>query len=210
MRRIAEDQFPSPPRAIEVMMTKILIVDGHPDPDRGRFVHALVQAYVQAAQEAGHEVKTIDVATAGIGVLHSGREWETETVSPEVKQAQDLISWAGHIVIVFPLWLGSMPALLKGFFERVLRPGFAIGKGKRALSSGLLKGKSARVVVTMGMPAFFYRLFFFTHSVSSLRRNLLYFVGIKPVRQTLIGSIENASSRERGLALMRKLGVRGG
>lgn len=190
-------------------MTKILILDGHPDPDRGRFVHALAEAYAQAAKEAGHQVKTIAVATAGVGVLHSGKEWETETVSPEVKQAQVLIGEAEHIVILFPLWLGSMPALLKGFFERVLRPGFAIGKGKRALSAGLLKGKSARVVVTMGMPAFFYRLFFFAHSVSSLRRNLLYFVGIKPVRETLIGGIEEASSRERGLALMRKLGTQG-
>lgn len=190
-------------------MTKILIIDGHPDPDSGRFVHALAEAYAQAAKKSGHEVTSINVATAGIGVLHSGKEWETETVSPEVKQAQDLIGGAEHIVILFPLWLGSMPALLKGFFERVLRPGFAIGKGKRVLSAGLLKGKSARVVVTMGMPAFFYRLFFFAHSVSSLRRNLLYFVGIKPVRETLIGGIEDASSRERGLALMRKLGAEG-
>jgi len=187
-------------------MKKIVIIDGHPDPDPLRYVHALAAVYANAAREGGHEVRTIETANAGIDVLRSGKDWEKGEVSAAVKDAQEKIAWAEHVVIFFPLWLGAMPGLLKGFFEQVLRPGYAFGVGKRALSSGLLKGKSARVVVTMGMPAFFYRLYFRAHSVKSLKRNILYFVGIKPVRDTIIGNIESAASRERGLDAMRALG----
>jgi putative NADPH-quinone reductase len=188
-------------------MRKIVIIDGHPDPDAARFVHALSKTYADCARETGHEVRLIEVATAGLDVLRSGKDWEKGETPAAVKQAQETIAWADHVVILFPLWLGAMPALLKGFFEQVFRPGFAIGTGKRTLSPGLLKGKSARVIVTMGMPGFFYRLFFFSHSVSSLRRNILYFVGIKPVRETLIGTVDNAAARERGLKVVRRLGV---
>lgn len=187
-------------------MKKIVIIDGHPDPDPERFVHALAAAYAASAREAGHEVRTIEIANAGIDVLRSGKDWEKGETPSEVKQAQEAFAWADHVVILFPLWLGAMPGLLKGFFEQVFRPGFAISHGNRTLSPGLLKGKSARVVVTMGMPAFFYRLFFFSHSVSSLRRNILYFVGIKPVRSTLIGPVDKKAARENGLAAMRRLG----
>lgn len=187
-------------------MKKIVIIDGHPDPDPARFGHALAASYAEAAKDAGHEVRTIEVASAGIEVLRSGKDWEKGETPAQVKQVQETIAWADHVVILFPLWLGAMPGLLKGFFEQVFRPGFAIAQGKRTLSPGLLKGKSARVVVTMGMPGFVYRLFFFSHSVSSLRRNILYFVGIKPVRETLIGTVENPASRARGLEVVKRLG----
>lgn len=187
-------------------MTRILIVDGHPDSDPARFVHALAAEYAEAARNAGHEVKILEIASAGIDVLRSGKEWEKGETSTPVKDAQEKIAWAEHLVIIFPLWLGAMPGLLKGFFEQVFRPGFAIGTGKRTLSPGLLKGKSARVVVTMGMPGLLYRLFFRVHSLRSLRRNILYFVGIKPVRDTIIGSIEKAAAREKGLDAMRAFG----
>ncbi len=187
-------------------MKKIVIIDGHPDPDAARFVHGLASAYADAARNAGHEVETVEIATADIDVLRSGKDWEKAAPPTEVMRVQDAISRADHLVILFPLWLGAMPGLLKGFFEQVFRPGFAIAHGKRTLSPGLLQGKSARVVVTMGMPGFFYRWFFRSHSVRSLKRNILHFVGIKPVRETLIGSVDKAASRERGLEAMRKLG----
>jgi putative NADPH-quinone reductase len=187
-------------------MRKIVIIDGHPDPEPGRFVHALAATYAASAREAGHDVRVIEVANARIEVLRSGKDWAQAGAAPEVKAAQETIAWADHLVILFPLWLGAMPGLLKGFFEQVFRPGFAVGAGKRTLSGGLLKGKSARVVVTMGMPGFFYRLFFFSHSVRSLRRNILHFAGIKPVRETLIGPVENPALRQRSLETMRRLG----
>ena len=120
---------------------------------------------------------------------------------------------AEHLVIVHPLWLGAMPALLKGFLEQALRPGFALDPEPGATGWGKrLTGRSARIVVTMGMPALVYRWFFRAHSLKSLERNILKFVGIKPVRETLIGMVGAMDERKAGrwLDKMRALGRAGG
>jgi putative NADPH-quinone reductase len=110
---------------------------------------------------------------------------------------------------VFPLWLGTLPAVLKGFFERVLQPGFAFQSD--ANLSGyrpLLRGKSARVIITMGMPAMIYRFYFGAHALKMLKRNILNFVGIRPVRATLFGMIgaSTPDKRRYWLAQVQQLG----
>ena len=103
-----------------------------------------------------------------------------------------------------------MAALLKAFFQQAFRPGFAIEREHGKLWPGLLKGKSARVVVTMGMPGWFYRLFFRAHSLKSLERNILKFSGIGPIRETLIGAVDaSADKRLEWLGTMRELGTDG-
>jgi putative NADPH-quinone reductase len=190
---------------------RIAIIQGHPDPAGGHFVHALADAYERAAREAGHEVRRIDVARLGLTLLHNAQEWEWKPPAEPVAAAQQAIAWAGHLVILYPLWLGDMPALLKGFFEQALRPGFAIGKAAPGrLWKKLLKGRSARIVVTMGMPAFFYRIYYRAHSLKSLKRNILEFCGISPVRTTVIGMVEGRKdAREAWLARLAVLGVQG-
>lgn len=113
-----------------------------------------------------------------------------------LKPAQDYIQWAEHLVFFFPLWLGDMPALLKGFLEQVARPGFAFtSDGDNNFAKKGLTGRSARVVVTMGMPALVYRWYFRAHSIKSLERNILGFVGISPVNETLIGSVASLDAK---------------
>lgn len=187
------------------MTKRITIIIGHPDPAGGHFGHALAGAYERAAREAGHQVKLIDVARMQLPLLRSAKEWETGPVPQAVAEAQRAIRWAEHLMIVFPLWLGDMPALLKAFFEQVLRPGFALRPGR--LPKKLLKGRSARIVVTMGMPAFFYRLYYRAHSAKSLKRNILEFCGISPVRTRAIGMVEGRKeSREGWLEKLAALG----
>jgi putative NADPH-quinone reductase len=106
---------------------RIAILQGHPDPAGGHFGHALAEAYERAARAAGHEVRRIDVARLGLPLLRNAQEWEWKPASGPIGDAQQTLAWCQHLVIVFPLWLGDMPAVLKGFFEQVLRPGFAIG-----------------------------------------------------------------------------------
>jgi putative NADPH-quinone reductase len=186
----------------------IALVQGHPDPAGGHFGHALAEAYAQAAREAGHELLAIDVAKLDFPLLRSADEWQNAAPGEAIRASQEIIAWAEQVVIVFPLWLGDMPALLKGFFEQALRPGFAIGRAApRRLGEKLLKGRSARIVVTMGMPAVFYRLYYRSHSVKSLQRNVLEFCGFAPVRTSLIGLVEGPRrARERWLKEMRALG----
>lgn len=135
-----------------------------------------------------------------------------ESPPASIREAQRAIAWAEHLVIVFPLWLGDVPARLKGFFEQALRPGFAIGKAAPGrMWKKLLAGSSARIVVTMGMPAFFYRVYYRAHSVKSLKRNILEFCGISPVRTTLIGTTEGrGEAREDWLTKISVLGWQGG
>jgi putative NADPH-quinone reductase len=111
-------------------------------------------------------------------------------------------------VIIYPLWLGTMPALLKGFLEQVFRPGFAVTFELGKSWEKLLKGKSARVIVTMGMPASIYRWYFFAHSLKALERNILGFCGIGPIKETLIGGIGmiNETKRQEWLETVRGLG----
>lgn len=194
------------------MSRRILIIQGHPDPDAGHLDRALAEAYRAGAESAGHEVRVIDVTRLDFPVLRSREDWESGTPVDDVKAVQEDIDWADHLVVVYPLWLGTMPALLKAFLEQVLRPGFALGKeeGGRQWRKGLT-GKSARIVVTMGMPAFVYRWFFGAHSLKSLERNILKFCGIKPVRESLFGLVEAGDDRRRKkwLKRMEGLGRRG-
>jgi putative NADPH-quinone reductase len=190
---------------------RIAIILGHPDAGGQHFGHALASAYERSAREAGHEVKVINVARLELPLLRSAAEWEWKPVSEPVAQAQRTIAWAEHLVIVFPLWLGDMPAVLKGFFEQTLRPGFAIGKAAPGrLGKKLLKGRSARIIVTMGMPALFYRVYYRAHSLKSLKRNILEFCGIAPVRASVIGMVEGSADwRGEWLMKLSALGAQG-
>ncbi|RFB76456.1 NAD(P)H-dependent oxidoreductase [Methylovirgula sp. 4M-Z18] len=183
----------------------ILIVDGHPDPNEKRFCHAAAAAYAEGARKSGHEARVIAIAKLDIPVLRSQDEWVHGTLPPQLKEAQDAIKWADHLVIIYPLWLGDVPAYLKAFLEQVARPDFAFAPGSSYPTAGPLKGKSARLIVTMGMPAFVYRWFFFKHSVTSLKRNVLELVGIRPVRETIIGMVET-TDHEKWLKSIKSLG----
>ena len=190
-------------------MTRILILQAHPDASERHLCHALAEAYAEGARTQGHELRVLEVARLEFPLLRSQQAWDKEPVPAGLAAAQQDIAWAQHLVIVFPLWLGDMPALLKGFLEQVARPGFAFGAGERnAFTSKGLRGRSARLVVTMGMPAFVYRWYFAAHSIRSLRRNVLNFVGIAPVKATLIGGVGQLSTAraQAWFDTMRRLG----
>jgi putative NADPH-quinone reductase len=192
------------------MVKRILIIDGHPDRRAERYVHALARAYREGAATAGHQLSDIIVSELEFPFLRTVEDFHTGEPPRAIRAAQELIARADHIVILFPLWLGSMPAMLKAFFEQVLRPGFAFSEGARGrFPKKLLTGKSARIVVTMGMPAFFYRWFYRAHSLKNLERNILAFCGIEPVRVTIAGTVEGMSQarREALLESMRRLGA---
>lgn len=191
------------------MPRNILLVQGHPDPAGGHFGHALAAAYAEGARVAGHTVREIAVARLDFTFLRTKEDWGREPPPPALREAQDSIVWANHIVLIYPLWLGSMPAILKAFLEQVMRPNLQGPDDKaRGVFARPLKGRTAHVVITMGMPAFAYRWFFGAHSLKSLERNILKFMGIKPVRESLIGMVDgDAKRRARWLARLRRLGA---
>ncbi len=195
------------------MPRRILIVVGHPDPAPGRFVRALADAYAEGAAAAGHDVRRIDVAALDVPLLRTRAEFESGHVPPGLERSAEDLHWAEHVVFLFPLWLGAMPAMFKAFLEQVMRPGvaFAYPQGGRRFVDAFMRGRSARIVVTMAMPALLYRLWFLGHGVAGMRRNILRFVGFGPVRETLFGMVEGSQEarRARALARMRDLGRSG-
>ncbi len=193
------------------MARRITIIQGHPDPAGDRFCHALANAYAAGATGSGHQVRRIETARIDFPVLRTQGDFMKGTPPQAIVEAQEAISWAEHVVIVFPLWLGTMPALLKAFLEQTIRPGLAYEYSARGYPRALLAGRSARIVVTMGMPAFVYRWYFFAHGLRGLERNILGFVGFSPIRENLFGTVDaDDPARRRGwLDRMKMHGMRG-
>ena len=143
-------------------------------------------------------------------MLRTKAEFDHGDPSPDIARAQETVKWAEHIVFIYPLWLGTMPALLKAFLERLFSHGIAPDTDAEKWPFKLLAGRSARIVVTMGMPAFVYRWFFWAHSLKSFERCILSMVGIKPVRETLIGAVGDMNEEKayKALEKMTELGRR--
>lgn len=192
------------------MTKRIAIIQGHPDPEGGHFCHALAESYRAGASAAGHVANVIDTAAMELPYIRNQAQWKAPPTDEAVLRMQAIVGEADHLVIIYPLWLGDMPAILKSALEHLSCGGFVMAIDEGGHWQQKLKGKSARVVVTMGMPALVYRLYFLSHSLKSLERNILRFAGMKPVRTTLMGRVEGegrAAQREAWLAQMRSLGA---
>jgi len=178
------------------MGKRILIIDGHPDPDRKRLCHALVEAYGAGARDTGNEVRTLTLAEMDVPFLRSAQDFVTAPDNAAILRARDDMLWCQHLVLVFPLWLGGAPALLRAFLEQVGRANFMADASGGGITQKL-KGRSARLIVTMGMPALAYRLMFHEHGVRNIMQGVLGFGGFAPTRRTLLGAIESVSDGER-------------
>jgi len=167
-------------------MRKILVIDCHPDPES--YCASLADSYIEAAKTAGHEVESICIRDLEFNPnLEFGYRKRTE-LEPDLLESQNLIKNAEHLIWIFPVWWGSLPAISKGFIDRVFLPGFAFQKRDGSLLwDKLLKGKSARLISTMDQPSWFYRLVYGRPK----------FTGVKKVKSTSIGPIRESSDQFR-------------
>lgn len=192
-------------------MTRVLILQGHPDPAPGRLCRTLARAYADGAEAAGHRVAAFDLATIDFPLLRSQEAFEHGEMPAGLRPVWEAMLEAEHLVLVFPLWLGTMPALVKGALEQLIRPGLAFAyREGGGLPEKRLAGRSARMVVTMGMPSAFYRLWYREHGVAGLHRSVLGFAGYAPVRKSYFGGVGNADADriEAWAAKLRRLGGR--
>ncbi|AAK22264.1 flavodoxin family protein [Caulobacter vibrioides] len=186
---------------------RILILVGHPDPAPERFCRALAEAYAQGAMEGGHEVRRADIGSMDIALLESQAAFQVDDAPQSIRDLRADIVWAEHLVLVFPLWLGGAPAKLKAALEQVCRGGFGFEVGPRGWSSKLA-GRSARMVLTMGMPSAIFRLVFGSHGLKAVTQGIFMLAGVKPRRASIIGGVEaiGAGGRSRWLKRMGHLG----
>jgi putative NADPH-quinone reductase len=181
------------------MAKRITIIQGHPDPRGQHFGNALADAYGDGARAAGHEVKRLEVAKLDFPPLRSAEDFYQGATPEGILTAQDAIRWANHLLIFYPLWHGHFPALFHAFLEQTFRPGFGVEGRRGWMPKKLLMGKTARIVITMGMPGLFYRWYYRAHSLRSLERNILQFSGISPIKVTLVGSLGAGAISDRAV-----------
>jgi len=191
------------------MPKKILIVNGHPDAESYNF--ALAAAYKKGALAAGAEVQEINIRELTFSPnLEYGYRKCTE-LEPDLLKAQEQLKWAEHIVWVYPVWWGSVPAIMKGFLDRVLLPGFAFKKRDGSIWwDKFMTGKSARIICTLDQPGWFYRLVNGRPSDHAMKKLVCGFVGIKPVRTTTVAPMRLSSDafRAKWLRKVEALGVK--
>lgn len=175
---------------------KILILNAHPYAES--FCDALAQKYYEGALDGGQDVKISNLRDLNFDPnLHGGYVVVTE-LEDDLKTQQELIKWSEHLVIVTPLWWASVPALLKGYIDRVFLPGFAFKySDKSPLPKKLLEGKSATVIYTQGSPFFYSFLFVRDSFWHMLKVGLLGFCGFKPVKRVVIASVKSLTSEKR-------------
>jgi len=192
-------------------MKKVLVILGHPDTES--FCSALAEMYVKGVKEAGGEVSYIRLADLSFDpVLHKGYR-EIQPLEDDLIKMQKSILEGEHIVFVYPTWWGAPPALLKGFIDRILLPGFGFRFQKNSIFwDRLLKGRSARIITTMDEPSLYYRLGFGAPGDKMMKRVILTFCGVRPVHITHVDRVrfKNEEQRKNILENMKKLGKRDG
>lgn len=183
-------------------MKRVLIILGHPRKES--FCAALAEHYKKGCSSQDVELRELNVVDLDFDLNYDGRSREIEE---DLKKAQEDIAWAEHIVLAYPIWWGAMPAVLKGFFDKVLQSGFAFRyeKGKM-LWQRLLKGRTARVFITMDTPPWFMKWFIGNPSHKMIKHSILGFSGIK-VKITTVGSLVKSSEEQRKQWLLQAEGL---
>ena len=177
-------------------MRRILIIQGNPKKDS--FCHALQRVYEEGALERGAEVHTLDLAFLQFDPILKTGYSRSQELEPDLIRSQELIRWADHLVFVYPTWWGSVPALLKGFIDRVFLPDFAFRYRKDSVWwDRLLTGRTARLLVTMDTPPWYFRLIYGQPGHRTMKKTVLEFCGIRPVRISSFGAIRKSSEKQR-------------
>lgn len=192
-------------------MTKILVINGHPDAAPERLSSALATAYQQGAEASGHNVRRIDVGNVHFPILRNAAEFAGKSKDGPIIEAQAAFLDADHLVFIFPVWLGGPPGLLKAFLEQVARGQFLLREQrKHGFPVGGLKGRSASVIVTMGMPPLIYRILFGAHSIKGFAQGILRMAGLSPIRIAYFGGPDiTPPNCEKLIQKVHQLGRRG-
>jgi putative NADPH-quinone reductase len=177
------------------MSKRILVLAANPKKDS--FTTYLAEKYASSAQK-NHDVLLINISDMEFDLDLSGGYAEIHTMEDPLKSFQEAVEWCEHLVIFTPIWWGSLPAKLKGLIDRTFLPGFAFQyeEGK-IIPKKLLKGRTARIVMMMDTPPWYYFLFQGAPAIKQLKTTTLKFVGFSSVKSKMIGPVISSTSKSR-------------
>lgn len=175
----------------------VLIVLGHPRTES--YCGALARAYERGAREAGMETRFLALGELDFDPHVRVDSPENQSLEADLARAHALLDWAEHLVFVYPTWWGTMPALLKGFLDRLVMPGEAFRfYGPGAMDwEALWQGKSAQLITTMDTPPPVYRLIYRSPGSQAMKAATLGFCGVGPVRTLICGPLRTSTAARR-------------
>lgn len=189
-------------------MQKILIINGH--PGLNSLSSSMAIAYRDEAEKNGHIVQILNLRELNFNpILHEGYKLIQE-LEPDLLTSQEMIKSSTHLVLITPVWWGSVPALLKGFLDRALLPGYAFKYRKDSpIWDKLLKGRTARIIITSDGPTWWNRFIYGDPTVNMLKKSVLEFCGFK-TRVTKFGNVKNLNKHQINNVMdkVRALGAR--
>lgn len=188
------------------MNKRITVILGHPDSET--FCGALAGAYMEGAKASGADVAFVALGELEFDPILSKGYRGHQTLEPDLERAQRAVTECDHLVIVTPTWWASMPAVLKGFFDRVFLPGYAFKyRENSSMWDRLLTGRSARLIVTMDAPGWYNFLVYRNSVQNSIKHGILRFCGFKPVGVTTISGVKAMSDEKRSAAIGKVRGL---
>ena len=193
------------------MSRRILIILGHSSSQS--MCASLAHNYADAARQSGAEVRLLSLGEMYFDPILRHGYTHAQPLEPDLRDAQIDIAWAQHLVWVYPIWWGGLPALLKGFLDRIFLPGFAFKyRANSVLWDRLLTGRTAELLVTMDTPPWYYRWVQRQPGHRQMKQTILEFSGIRPVRVHSFGPVVNSSDAARAGWIKHacKLGARAG
>lgn len=188
------DRFPAPPTSAHAVL-----IQGH--PREGSFCHALGDAWAEGARAEGVHVDVLDLCTLEFSPLLDTTK--AHPLEPDLEGAQALLARAAHIAVAYPVWWGSTPALLKGFFDRTLQSDWAYAYDESGRPHPGLAGRTGRVLVTMGAPSWFDRLWYGRSATRQVTDATFWFCGLRPTRTTAFHSLDTSTAEQRARMLAR-------
>lgn len=183
---------------------KILVLDGHPDAES--YCAALTNEYFENAKTSGIDIKKIAIRNLEFDpVLRFGYR-KKMLLEPDLIDAQNLIKWCDHLVIITPVWWGSIPSLFKGFIDRTFIRGFSHSfDPEKKMPIKLLKGRSLHVIYTQGAPFIYSYLITGDAFWKEIKRCIFSVCGFKPIKRTCFDKVKSGTDNDR-LNFIKKVG----
>ncbi len=177
---------------------KILVLNGH--PGERSLSQLFANTYAASATAAGHDVQTIDLADLDFDPDFGGGGYhDHKPLEPDLEDFTAKLQWADHFVLALPMWWGSMPAKLKGLFDRTFLPGVTFdtrNKTKLGLPAPLLTGRTAQLIVTADTPMWALRMLYSRAMLHMMHGQILKFVGMKPRKPLWFAGATDAKSNQ--------------
>jgi len=129
---------------------KHLIIYAH--PNEGSLNHNILNHVIETLQSEHHEIRIRDLYQMNFDPVLSLADMQGQRsgeVADDIQQEQDFISWADQVTFIYPIWWTGLPAIMKGYIDRVFSYGFAY-RYDQGIQKGLLKGKKAVIINTHG------------------------------------------------------------